>query len=181
MIISRIVKANAFCLRHTRQFRWLVVLLKLTAMKRDRPCIYLPLSLYLYTCNDVTMHHLFFLFVKIHTFVQCTWIQFNIIVKKQKRQRWFFYSHKKRNGRWHLVLILMIMVSSVSRIHGQLVFDYIVYWDSCVFLQIRMFMSRILTCECATRKKEKKKKMTQRGQLLLIYWIDYTYIYIEYY
>ena len=185
MTISRVLKANAFCLRHVRQFRWLVVLLKLTAMRRHRPYIYLSLSLpslLIYICNDVTMHLPFFssLFVKIHTFVHCTWIQFNVIVKKQKRKRWFFYRHKKRNARWYLVLILMIMVSSVSRIHGQLRFDYIVYWDSCVFLQIRMFMSRILTCERATRKRKKKKEMAQRVSCCL-YWIAYMYTYIEYY
>ena len=41
-----------------------------------------------------------------------------------------------------------------------------------------MFMNRILTCECTTRKKEEKKKeMAQRGQLLLILNKLYIYIY----
>jgi len=121
------------------------------------------------------MHHLFsFLFVKIHTFVHCTWIQFNVIVKKQKEDD-FIIGLEKRNSRWHLLLILMIMVSSVFGIHGQLFFDYIVYWDSRIFLQIKMFMSQILTYECATRKK--KKEMAQRGQLLLILNKLHIYIY----
>ena len=116
------------------------------------------------------MQHLFlfFLFVKIHTFGQCTWIQFNMIVKKQKewtnertREWWFLYVYigiekamaddTQFSSGWlwfHLSLGFTVNYFSII----------LSFETRCVLLQIRMLMSWNLTFQWTTRKNERRRR-----------------------
>ena len=101
----------------------------------------LCLTLYLSTCDDVTKVQSPSLFVKIYTFAHPTPEYHLIALSRVEREIMIHHwregrrRRRERMGRWHSLLILMITVSSVSRIHGQLLFDYTLQWSSNVFIQ----------------------------------------------
>lgn len=133
------------------------------------------------------MHHLFFLFVRIYTFGQCTWIQFNVIVKRQQKKtrkdEWmdecekdeFVYRLRKRQ--WQMTLTshlydygficLSDSRSTTFRLYCLLRLDEYCYKLECSSTEIWRFY------EWPGRIKRKNEMTQRRSAVAYTYWIVY--------